>query len=758
MPDTAKTLLPRLRAVLYELALGLGQSLAEDEEKERFLATLSERLMPLACALAEPAPEGGWRILSHPRRHDWTSIWPALMDSGPGDLAGLPAQACWSVSLPQGGSAHLWPLGDFGIFTMQVASPYPVPALHEIARLLERLKWSLAACRQHAWVTELLLAQRVSSRVFEFMPQAMVFCDADTRIVDVNPAFTRITGYTRAEALGQTPKLLASGRHDRAFYEAMWQAIRHQGHWQGEIWNRRKDGGIYPEILTIVAIPDEEGRIARYVGMFQDISEQKARQAELEALHRQLARNNAYLHSILDNLGEGVYTLDGQGRCTFFNAAAERLLGWRAEEVLGKDLHEIIHHHRADGSYLPAKECPIRLAFLEERIYRSEEETFWHKDGRAVPVRVVGAPLYQNGRLMASVAVFDDISAQQELTRRLKEAKEAAESAARLKSEFLAVMSHEIRTPLNGVIGMADLLMDTDLDAEQTDYARTIKSSADHLLALISDILDYSKLEAGAMQFEHQPVALGPLLDACLDLVAPRLADKPVLLHDRLDPTLPPSIEGDATRLRQILLNLLGNAVKFTERGEIALSAEAAGPDRIRFTVRDTGPGIPPEVLARLFTPFTQAEAATTRKYGGTGLGLAITRKLAEAMGGRAWAESEPGVGSRFHVELPLRAAGEAPHHSLAGLTLAWVGALQDHPLAEIWQRLLAAWGMRLRPCPSPDLLAASLQAGAAGILVLGPVPEAWRARLLNGVVRVPLIIVLPDAGQKAERAYWQAR
>ncbi len=760
MPDLDN--IQQLRALLFEISLTLGQGLLEEEEIHRFLAAVCDYLTPKACAVGQLRADGGWQLYSHPREHAW-SDWSELMTAGPSQLSGLPPESFWSVGRAEEGTIHLWPLDDFGVFAMHVIRPLDPAMLMEVARLLTRFKWSLAACRHHAWVTELVLAQRVSNRVFEFMPQAMVFCDADNRIVDINPAFTQVTGYRREEVVGQSPKLLSSGRHDQAFYAAMWQNIKSKGYWQGEIWNRRKDGSIYPEILTIVAIPNEAGEIERYVGLFQDISELKAKTAELESLHDQLKQNNAYLQAILDNLGEGVYTLDGEGRCTFFNAAAERLLGWRAEEVLGQDLHNIIHHHRADGSFLPAEDCPIRLAFTDRRIYRSEDETFWHKNGLPVPVRVVAAPLYQEGQLVASVAVFDDVSAQKELAQKLREAKEAAESAARLKSEFLAVMSHEIRTPLNGVIGMADLLADTALDSEQAEYVRTIKVSADHLLALINDILDYSKLEAGAMVLEDLPIPLGPLLDACLDVVAPRLADKPVLLHNHLDPRLPPAIQGDPTRLKQILLNLLGNAAKFTERGEIELAAFAPDPHHIRFMVQDSGPGIAADVLPRLFSPFTQAEAATTRKYGGTGLGLAITRKLAEAMGGRVWAESELGVGSRFYVELPLRPATEASAPvSLSGLTLAWI-ADQHHlpaPAKQVlllWQRLLTAWGITVKPCTQPHELEGLLGTAAAGAVVFAPINESWRAKLLKLCRRYPIFVVFPDQSDKSERDYWQA-
>ncbi|TSE35067.1 PAS domain S-box protein [Tepidimonas charontis] len=766
-----ETFIGRLRPVLFEVALGLGTTLDEQREIANLLAVIADRLMPLACVLARRGGDGRWIYESRPRRHDWAARWNewllgSPLEPGLADAAHtLPVPtAHWSRAadgaasvVAQQPAVHFWPLGEFGVLALHVHRPYPPPALAEMARVLQRFMMALAACREHRRVNELLMAQRLSARVFDLSPQAMLVCDAEQRIVDVNPAFTRITGYARDEAVGRTPRLLSSGVHDEAFFDAMWSAIRHEGHWQGEIWNRRKDGTVYPELLTIVAVPDQAGVVRSYVGIFQDIGEQKEREAELERLRDSLQRSNDYLQSIVDHLGEGIYTLDGEGRCTFFNAAAERLLGWRAEEVLGRKLHDIIHHHRADGAPLAESECPIRRAFIERAIYRSEDEVFWHKDGHPVPVRVVAAPLYRGETLIASVAVFDDVSAQKELEQRLRQAKDAAEAAARLKAEFLAVMSHEIRTPLNGVIGMADLLADTPLSGEQQDYVRTIKHSADHLLALINDILDYSKLEADAVELDWRPVDLGALLDDCVDVVAPRLENRPVVLASRLDPGLPRTLRLDPTRVRQIVLNLLGNAVKFTEQGSIELVAQATD-GRLRLMVRDTGPGIAADLLPRLFKPFTQAEAATTRKYGGTGLGLAICKRLAELMGGSIRVESEVGRGSAFIVELPLQPLETSPaRDSLAGLRLAVAGA--EGTLLAAWQRLLQAWQIDVRYCADAEALGLALQQGVEGVLLVepgGPEGAALAEQVL--VHPRPLLVALPAAGERSARASWLQR
>jgi len=404
---------------------------------------------------------------------------------------------------------------------------------------------------------------------------------------------------------------------------------------------------------------DDNGEPQYLVSIGVDITRQKR-------LEEQARQQEEWLRAIIEHLGEGVYTLDSQGKLNYINGQGAQMLGWSPAELVGRQVHDLIHHHRRDGSPLPSADCPIYQALHANDIYRSNEETFFHRDGTALPVKVSGAPLLREGVPYGSVVLFSDMRRENMLQRRLVEAKEAAEAAAQLKADFLSTMSHEIRTPLNGVMGMADLLLDTPLGAEQQEFVGIIKTSADALRSIIDDILDFSKIEAGRLDLDHSDFSLRRVLRNSMQILGAKARESGLELVKIVDPRLPESFNGDPSRIRQILLNFLSNAIKFTPQGQVHISAElaeervGAGPWWVRLSVRDGGIGITPEAQARLFQAFSQADSSTTRKYGGTGLGLAISKRLAEAMGGQIGVNSAPGQGSTFWVRLPLQPAQSA--------------------------------------------------------------------------------------------------
>jgi two-component system sensor histidine kinase/response regulator len=388
-------------------------------------------------------------------------------------------------------------------------------------------------------------------------------------------------------------------------------------------------------------------------------TELEAEVVEREEAQKALQESGELVRLLLDGAPEAIYGIDVYGNTTFCNAACLRMLGYEtASELLGKNMHVLAHHTKTDGTLYPVEECSIYLALKTGNDAHVDGEMLWRKDGSGFPVEAWSRPIRRADAIIGSVVTFIDITERKLAEQVLRNAKAAAEEGNRAKSEFLANMSHEIRTPLNGVIGMTDLALETDLTPEQREYLSTVKLSADSLLSVINDVLDFSKMEAGRSELDIGDFDLRANLETTLRTLALAADRKGLELLCEVSPDLPNVVKGDPNRLRQILINLVGNAVKFTSDGEVLVTVKTCDPpgtnSLLHFTVSDTGIGVPADKQKHIFEPFTQADNTTTRVYGGTGLGLAISKRLVELMGGRIWVESRAGGGSHFHFTVSM--------------------------------------------------------------------------------------------------------
>ena len=373
-----------------------------------------------------------------------------------------------------------------------------------------------------------------------------------------------------------------------------------------------------------------------------------------QQLYHKVESKEARLQAILDTAVDGIVTIDRYGLVRSFNNAAERLFGWQAEDVVGRNINMLMPepHRTRHDSYLSN--------YMESGVARiigtGREVTAMRRDGSLFPIRLAIGRTEVPGETLF-VGFITDISQYKELEQALRDSRDRAELAATSKTAFLANMSHEIRTPMNAIIGFTEQLLDTPLDTQQRHHLDTVRRSARSLLGLLNDILDTAKLERGAMEIENMDFSLHDVVyqvGASLRLGAEA---KGLTLDIDYAPSLGEHFRGDPLRVQQVLTNLLGNAIKFTERGSVKVSAEGEA-GAVRLIVADTGIGIPADRIARIFEPFAQADASTSRRFGGTGLGTTIARQLIELMHGRLDVESAVGVGSRFIVELPLQRGG----------------------------------------------------------------------------------------------------
>jgi PAS domain S-box-containing protein len=638
--------------------------------------------------------------------------------------------------------------------------------------------------------------------------------DVQGRIVYANEMFCKVSGYTQDELIGQDHSIVNSGHHDQDYIRNMWHTIAGGQVWRGEFCNRRKDGELYWVDSTIAPVLDKVGKPKQYISIRRDITTRKANELKLTALKRAL---DASTEMILITNAEGFIQYANPALCQFTGWSENALLGQKpyvldspaADQPALSEMQSRLRRSeawsgrlrgrrrgKASAAYLhpvgsvPATEHKNHScsssgpALLPSSGQDSEDALEYWANTNITPI------LMANGTLSGYVQIQHDVSKQVEqeaalallqnqANASLEAARDAALQAAHSKTEFLTNMSHEIRTPMNGVLGMLDLLQNTQLSREQSDLIKIATNSAESLLTIINDILDFSKLEAGKIELEKIEFNLPDLVEEVCTLLSSRAHSKGLELNCFLPSDLPLRWQGDPTRIRQVLTNLIGNAVKFTEQGEVSakvsalpvgetlvsISAAKAVPS-LRFEVVDTGIGITAEVQARLFQAFSQADNSTSRRYGGTGLGLSISKDLVELMNGSIGVESTLGQGASFWFTLPLTAVNNqapVPQAYFAGKRALIVDDNATNRM--ILMHYLSNWGFTLSeadngPAALVELEAAVLRNEAYDLLLSDmQMPDMDGFALASAIVGKPAIADIPrillssgSIGSQAER------
>jgi PAS domain S-box-containing protein len=594
----------------------------------------------------------------------------------------------------------------------------------------------------------------------ESLPQNIFRKDRNEKFIFANQRFCRLLEQNQEDVIGKTDFDFFPPELARKYQEDDRRIMEKGGTFETvEEYLTADHQKAYVQVVK-TPLYDVQGNVSGVQGIFWDVTEKRRIEEDL-AFERDLLR------ALLDNVPDRVYFKDTSCRFLRCSLAMAQRLGLKdPAAVVGKTDFDF-HPPELAQQYFEDEQ---RIILTGELLINKVERQL-SVSGEDIWASVTKVPLKnRHGQVTGIIGISRDITTLKKAEQELAVARDAALETARLKSEFLAIMSHEIRTPMNGIIGMTGLLLDTKLTPDQRDFTETVRSSADALLTIINDILDFSKIEAGKLILEKIDLDLREVVESTVELLAQKAQDQGLEMISHVPDEIPTFLRGDPGRLRQILINLVGNAVKFTERGEVVVrvvkESETDAQVRLRFLVTDTGIGIPKEVQRNMFEAFTQADGSTTRKYGGTGLGLAISRQLVSLMGGSINVESSPGKGSTFWFELPLDKQPEgawrplAERADLSGLNVLIVD--DNATNRQIFEHQVKAWRMTSQSASGGEealrLLEAQARTGKAFDLILldMQMPEMDGLTLARAVLKrfgrqAPKMLMLTSLGQRLD-------
>lgn len=586
------------------------------------------------------------------------------------DIAAGPECSMWRASALKHNlqSCVAIPMGDAGVETARALSvfshhkgAFAGPEIAILKDVANRVAYGLRAMADRATRAQAEAENRKLLALVEQSSNSVLITNLDATIEYANDAASMHSGYSKAELLGQNPRMLSSGLTPAATYSGLWKALGEGRQWSGEFINRRKDGSLFTERAVVMPLRDAGGKIQHFAAVKEDVTALKVVEDRVRKLSRAVEQSPA-----------SVVVTDLEARIEYVNPAFLQQTGYEFHELVGQN-PRVLQTGRTPPETYAAMWSALRegQTWQGELVNRRKDGSEYYELATLAPVRD------ESGVITHYVAIKEDITDRKQMiaeleqhrsqleqmvadrTAQLHDALLRAEAASHAKSAFLANTSHEIRTPLNAIIGLTHILIERSREADEQTRLRKIEGAAKHLLSIINDILDLSKVEAGKLRVEQTAFLVRDVVTTVHDAIGVRAADSGLALTVDHDPDLPALI-GDPVRVTQVLMNLAANAVKFTQKGsvQIRVQLETAGDThQLRCEVQDTGIGMTAEQQSRAFLPFEQADVSTTRRFGGTGLGLSVSRRLVELMGGQMGCTSEPGVGSTFWFSLPVQLA-----------------------------------------------------------------------------------------------------